>query len=94
MNLMRQHRKLFAVFFMAAFLSAFIEIHADHDGAEVQKTRHCCVQCCPSHNLAPTIRMTTSVDSTPFLHGLHIVDDSPHVRDIADSIFRPPISLS
>lgn len=89
----RRFRKLISLVFLVGFLFATLEIHADHDTDVAQKTQHCCVQCCPSHNLAPINQVITAVDASPLLDDFIVCDESLPLKEIPESIFRPPISL-
>ncbi len=93
MGRFRSHKTLISLFFLAGFLFATFEIHADHDMDTDQQEQHCCVQCCPSHNLAPVNQAITVVSASPFQDGFVISDDSLSLKEVPQSIFRPPITL-
>ena len=90
----RSHKKLILLFFLLGFLFATFEIHADHDADVAQQTEHCCVQCCPSHNLAPVSQTITAVAVALLQEGFVHSNDSLPLQEIPPSIFRPPISLA
>jgi len=93
MGYFRHHQKLISLLFLLGFFLATMEIHADHDLNAAQQSQHCCVQCCPTHNLAPANQDVMAVEEQIMVQS-HIDDDSfLFLKEIPHSIFRPPIAL-
>ncbi len=90
----RHHQKLISLVFLLGFFLATVEIHADHDLDVAEQTQHCCVQCCPTHNLAPTSQDVTTVKDQLVVQHYFGDDSSRSLKEIPHSIFRPPISFS
>lgn len=91
---MRKHIKFFIVFIVFGFFLATIEFHADHDVADPQQTQHCCVQCCPSHNLATVISTLAIKIPQNSIHDLKVRNITIVLSEIPRNIFRPPMLLS
>lgn len=85
----RKHVRIIIVILMAAFTFSIMEIHKDHDLCDV--SHHCCVQCCPSHNLAlapnQPISLSIPAPTTSF------IDFRPPAYSLSfpSRIDRPPI---
>ena len=90
----RQQQKLISLVFLLGFFFATLEIHADHDGDVAEQTEHCCVQCCPSHNLVPVSESVTAVEDQLVVRSTIGDDASLLLKTIPNNIFRPPIALS
>jgi hypothetical protein len=90
----RHHQKLISVVFLLGFFLATLEIHADHEEDAAQQDEHCCVQCCPSQNLAPASEIVATLEQPLMLQSTIGADTSFVSKDIPQSIFRPPIPLS
>jgi len=91
-----QHRKfLLALMVLASFLASTLELHADHDlGTKSQATQHCCVQCCPSHNLPPLTTTTAAIKPVQASTQYAIMTLDLVLHAIPKATFRPPITLS
>lgn len=76
---------LFSFFFVT------VERHSDHDLNAKAPAHHCCVQCCPTHNLAPLGENANSlVRSTSERQVLSDAFDF-HPEIYLNQIYRPPI---
>ena len=80
---------MFPFLLLVMFAFSLIELHTDHDTASSAGRDECCVQCCPSHNLAPrpAAEASTSV-SDPVEWALS--DTSSLYQDPYLTLFDPP----
>ncbi len=89
---LRRKSSIFVVLMMLSFVVVSIEWHSDHDlNAKTPAQHHCCIQCCPSHNLAPlSANENYFVSSTT---GREILPDHSafHPEIYLNQIYRPPI---
>lgn len=91
MNRFRHLSKFFTLFLVLAFLFSVVELHADHDDNDPQQAQHCCVQCCPSHHLAPNKTAEAIIEMPRLVQGTILLSLRVHSSMIPSSIFRPPI---
>ncbi|PIR20589.1 MAG: hypothetical protein COV45_05160 [Deltaproteobacteria bacterium CG11_big_fil_rev_8_21_14_0_20_47_16] len=84
--------RLATVVILIAFIFSATEWHVDHDHDAKPSECQCCLQCCPSHNLAPLPDQMTSLIGQPiateFVESINIV----HQLLIPSKIDRPPIA--
>lgn len=85
-------KQLVAILLMFAFAFSIVELHADCELDAKAPASHCCVQCCPAHNLAPTPNhqvLITALPPTSYVLRYH----SPlYSVFFALEIDRPPIA--
>ena len=92
MSFLRRKSSIFIVLMVLSFVVVSIEWHSDHDlNAKAPAQHHCCIQCCPSHNLAPVSANEKYVVSTTT--GRQILPDllDSHLEIYLNQIYRPPI---
>ncbi len=92
-SFIRRKSSVFAFLALLSFAVVSIEWHSDHDlNAKKAPSHHCCIQCCPNHNLAPLSENSNSVASSTTERQL-----LPEVSDFRleiylNQIYRPPIA--
>ncbi len=83
-------KKIIALAVLFLSLSVFVEWHSDHD-ANAQGSDVCCVQCCPSHHLAP-LSQNSAVVKSSHLFGRIVRDNLQlYLEYFPSAIDRPPI---
>lgn len=88
-------KKLHVVAFMllAAFSFAALELHADHGAnAKVPVANHCCIQCCPSHHLAPAPEHQVSIGALASVSRFVAYHSTFYSTLFPSRIDRPPIA--
>lgn len=92
MYMLRKHLLSIAVVLLVAFSFVATELQAGHDSCVSPSSHHCCVQCCPSHNLAP-LTVSTIFLNTPS-EVVCIVEPVRYIQQgsVLNSIYRPPIA--
>ena len=83
---------LVAVIVMTVFSFAALELHADHDLNAKAPVSHCCVQCCPSHHLAPTPKQRNDIGALASASRLVFFHSPFHSVFFPSRIERPPIA--
>lgn len=88
------HKKLHlvAIVFMMVFSVVALEMHSDHDLNAKAPTNHCCVQCCPSHNLVPLSTSDIALTAPSVVTGFIELTESFQQDLILNKIYRPPIA--
>lgn len=76
---------------LLSFAVVSLDKHSDHEQSAKAPSHHCCIQCCPSHNLAPLAKNgITAVGSTTQQQILPDIAGFPH-EIYLNQIYRPPI---
>ena len=93
MNWIRKFLPIAATLLFVAFSFISLELHADHNAnANTSSQQHCCIQCCPSHNLAPLstpgISLNVPLNFTSFVESTDLF----RANLISTKIYRPPIA--
>ncbi len=92
---MRSFRKklhLVAMIFTVVFSFAALELHADHDLNAKAPANHCCVQCCPSHQLAPAPEHQVSIGTLASVTRFVAYHSTFYSTLFPSRIDRPPIA--
>lgn len=69
----------------------FIEWHQDHD-ANAKTNDVCCVQCCPSHHLAPVSQNNSVLRKSDLTFPQYLEVSQVYLEFYPHSIDRPPIA--
>lgn len=86
--------RIIACLLLVGFVFSALELHVDHDFSSSGQQQHCCVQCCPIHNLIPPSTPVVSLN-VPSTEGEFVeFGNSIHQNLIPNKIYRPPISYS
>lgn len=94
MRFFRRHVKIVTLVLVIGFSFAALELYADHDLNGSCQQQHCCVQCCPCHNLVPPSTPVVSLN-VPSTEGAFVeFEKSVHQNLLLNKIYRPPISHS
>ena len=95
MRFIRSKSKLLCLVFLAGLLLLALDVHADCNDAPKapMAAHHCCVQCCPSHNLGPISQSLIKLSSSDHL-SLRFYSDNAfrYQGPFLDSLYRPPIA--
>ncbi len=59
---------------------------------QTQVPVHCCVQCCPAHNLAPTSQNSLTIKAPDLTLGYELAVSQVYYEFYPLSIDRPPIA--
>lgn len=89
---LRKHLRVCVIVLTVAFSFISIEWHTDHDLNAKAPAHHCCLQCCPSHNLAPLSTHGISLSAPSVVAGFVELTDSFQQDLILNKIYRPPIA--
>ena len=95
MPFIRSKSKLFCLVILAGMLLLALDIHADcGDAPKVpMAAHHCCIQCCPSHNLAPASQLSIKLSNSNSISVSFYPDDASRYQDpFFDNLHRPPIA--
>lgn len=93
MDFFRKNKKTIIFLLVIGFSFATVELHADHDANDSEQSQHCCVQCCPTHNLAPAPKEQGVFQYLLSLRNLTPVLPEVTLSIFPKTIFRPPIHL-
>ena len=91
MFLLRKIIPTVAIVLFVAFAFISIEWHTDHDLNAKAPVHHCCLQCCPSHNLAPLSNHGVTLSAPSVMTDFVEMTSSFHNDLISTQIYRPPI---
>ncbi|MCC7343595.1 MAG: hypothetical protein IT573_01555 [Deltaproteobacteria bacterium] len=77
---------------LAAFCLASVEWHRDHEASAQGPCQECCVQCCPSHHLAPVAAPSLLLSHPDAVDGRSPELPLPRLETHPRRVDRPPIA--
>jgi len=87
----RKKLQVVGIVLIAVFAFAALELHTGHDANTKAAANHCCVQCCPSHHLAPAPEYQVSVGALTSVSRFVSYHSPFYSTLFLSRIDRPPI---